>query len=270
MATYNGEQYVAEQIDSLLAQTDSDWTLYIHDDGSKDHTQEIISKYAEAHDNIVVMDFPGGNGAKENFFKMMFSVDADYYMLCDQDDVWLPEKVAKTRAYMTNLEESYPDKPLVVFTDLQVVDKDLKMKAPSFFNYSGIHPQLLHTFADCAATPFTTGCTMMFNEKAKQSVVYPAPLANMHDEWITLCVLRNGGKAEALMTQTILYRQHGGNTFGAISGKNGIAWEKLGKLQSVWQANKKRYQMLSSLGYGSPLKFLYYKLKYKYKTLTLK
>ena len=91
MATYNGEQYVAEQIDSLLAQTDSDWTLYIHDDGSKDHTQEIISKYAETHDNIVVMDFPGGNGAKENFFKMMFSVDADYYMLCDQDDVWLPE-----------------------------------------------------------------------------------------------------------------------------------------------------------------------------------
>lgn len=58
MATYNGEQYVAEQIDSLLAQTDSDWTLYIHDDGSKDHTQEIISKYAETHDNIVVMDFP--------------------------------------------------------------------------------------------------------------------------------------------------------------------------------------------------------------------
>ena len=94
MATYNGEQYVAEQIDSLLAQTDSDWTLYIHDDGSKDHTQEIINKYAETHDNIVVMDFPGGNGAKENFFKMMFSVDADYYMLCDQDDVWLPEKVA--------------------------------------------------------------------------------------------------------------------------------------------------------------------------------
>ena len=115
MATYNGEQYVAEQIDSLLAQTDSDWTLYIHDDGSKDHTQEIINKYAETHDNIMVMDFPGGNGAKENFFKMMFSVDADYYMLCDQDDVWLPEKVAKTRAYMTSLENSYPDKPLPAF-----------------------------------------------------------------------------------------------------------------------------------------------------------
>lgn len=270
MATYNGERYVAEQIDSLLAQTDSDWTLYIHDDGSKDHTTEIINRYAESHDNIIVMDLPEGNGAKENFFKMLFSVNADYYMFCDQDDVWMPDKVEKTRLFMKNMEKQYPEKPIVVFTDLKVVDKNLETIAPSFFNYSGIHPQFLHTFADCAATPFTTGCTMMFNEKAKKAVVYPAPLANMHDEWITLCVLKNGGKAEALMTQTMLYRQHDDNTFGAVGGKQGIAWDKLSKMQDVWQANKKRYQMLSSLGYGSPLKFAYNKLKYKYKTLTLK
>lgn len=267
MATYNGRQYIAEQIDSLLAQTDKDWTLYIHDDGSKDGTQEIINEYARKHENIVALDFDGGNGAKENFFKMLYAVDADYYMFCDQDDVWLPDKVEKTRAFMDSIEKKHPEMPIVVFTDLQVVDKDLKMKAPSFFNYSGVHPQFLHTFADCAATPFTTGCTMMFNEKAKKCVVYPAPQANMHDEWITLCVLRNGGKAEALMTQTILYRQHEGNTFGAVGSKNRIAWEKLGKLEKVWQANKTRYQMLATLGYGSPLKFAYYKLKYKILTL---
>ena len=96
LATYNGERYLQEQIDSLYRQTYKDWVLYIHDDGSTDGTCGIISKNAAEHGNIVVMEHQGGHGAKDNFFGMLERVDADYYMFCDQDDVWLEDKVEKS------------------------------------------------------------------------------------------------------------------------------------------------------------------------------
>ena len=96
MATYNGETYLKEQIDSLLAQTCQDWHLYVHDDGSKDGTVAIVKGYAEQYpEKVTLLDYPPQGGPCKNFLSMMEKVEAPYYMFCDQDDVWMPEKLCR-------------------------------------------------------------------------------------------------------------------------------------------------------------------------------
>lgn len=79
LATYNGEKYLREQLDSLYQQTFTNWNIYIHDDGSTDHTSDILNEFAEKHDNFIILDYPSQHGAKDNFLSMLQAVDADYY-----------------------------------------------------------------------------------------------------------------------------------------------------------------------------------------------
>ena len=96
MATYNGAKYLREQIDSILSQTNDQWHLYIHDDGSKDGTVEILNDYAtRCPETVTVLDYPSQDGALQNFMSLLEKVEADYYMFSDQDDVWFPEKIEK-------------------------------------------------------------------------------------------------------------------------------------------------------------------------------
>lgn len=94
MATYNGEKYLGEQIESILAQTYKDWHLYIHDDGSKDNTVTILKEFVAKHSQqITLLEYSSQGGACRNFLSMLERVDAPYYMFSDQDDVWLNEKI---------------------------------------------------------------------------------------------------------------------------------------------------------------------------------
>ena len=122
MATYNGEKYLGEQIDSLLAQTYKDWHLYIHDDGSTDNTNAILQEYAQKHSNIHVLEYESQRGAMRNFLSLLQRVEADYYMFCDQDDVWLKEKVELSFEEMKRQEAACQGKPIIVYTDLYVTD----------------------------------------------------------------------------------------------------------------------------------------------------
>lgn len=117
MATYNGGQYLAEQIESILAQSNKEWTLYIQDDGSKDNTLAIIQKYVD--DNRVVWVESGltRQGCCMNFMSLLNRVESRYYMFCDQDDVWLSEKVQISIDEVRRLEKVNPDKPILVHTD---------------------------------------------------------------------------------------------------------------------------------------------------------
>ena len=105
MATYNGEKYICQQIDSILSQTCKDWELYIHDDGSTDNTIAAVESYVEKYpDKIHLIDGKSTGGAKYNFFYMFGQVEAPYYMTCDQDDVWKPDKIYLTLQKMEALE----------------------------------------------------------------------------------------------------------------------------------------------------------------------
>ena len=94
LATYNGEKYVGEQIESIINQTYKDWKLIIRDDGSKDKTAEVIEKYAAKDNRItIIKDGIGNLGFNGNFTKLLETSSQDYVMICDQDDVWIPEKI---------------------------------------------------------------------------------------------------------------------------------------------------------------------------------
>ena len=196
MATYNGERYLAEQLDSLLAQTCQDWHLYVHDDGSQDGTIAILNSFASAHPGkMTILDYPPTGGPCKNFMSMLERVEAPYYMFCDQDDVWLPRKIELSIVELRQIEQENPEKGIVVYTDLQIVDETLSPLFSSMWEYAGIYPQYIRTFNDSGGhTAIATGCTMMFNWQAKATVGgFPADKALMHDSWMCLCVLKCGG-----------------------------------------------------------------------------
>ena len=226
MATYNGEQYISEQIDSILAQTDKDWKLYIHDDGSSDNTVAIIREYALKYpEKIVVLEGGKTGGAKNNFFYLFSQVEAPYYMCADQDDVWLPEKIQTTRNAMNKLQGTdaledgadtgKDENPCLVFTDLTVVDGQLQVIAEKMSAYQGLDCQKV-SFNRVLIQNVVTGCTMMANRSLRDELVKLNDYRDvlMHDWWAAL-VAAAFGKITFINEPTILYRQHGKNSVGA-------------------------------------------------------
>lgn len=268
MATYNGERFLGEQIDSLLSQTCQDWHLYVHDDGSKDGTLAILDNYMREHpDRITLLDYLPQGGACKNFLSMLEKVEAPYYMFCDQDDVWLPEKIALSFEEMKRQEAQAPDKPIVIHTDLTIVDEHLQPIYDSMWRYSGIYPQYIRTFADAGGhTTIATGSTMLFNHVVKTvCCAHQADKALMHDSWLCLCALRHEGTVLGMGRQTLLYRQHGDNCLGSGStaATDVNLRYRLTHISKVFNSNKRYYAMLSSLGYGSVFKYIESKISYK-------
>lgn len=241
LATYNGEKYIREQLESLLAQTYQNLILWIHDDGSKDDTVNIIKEYKENFSNKIkfLNDELRCGGAKENFTHLINSIDDnfDYIMFCDQDDFWLSDKIETTLNKMIEVENSNQNMPIIIHTDLKVVDEELNSIADSYFIYQKIKPQWSKDFNISLVQNSVTGCTMMINKKAKDISLPIGNNAIMHDWWILLKVLQNSGVVEYIDMSTILYRQHSYNDIGA----KGFSFRKLlSKMNSL-----KKYKSMS-------------------------
>lgn len=267
MATYNGSEYLEQQINSIISQSAHDWTLYIHDDGSCDKTLNIIREYSSEHKNIVVLDYPSQHGAKDNFLSMVQKIEADYYLFCDQDDVWHNRKIEIEMDKMREMEMKYGDIPLLIFSDLEIVDKDLNVTYPSMWKCGGIRPELLYSFDAGAVFEYVTGCTMLFNRKARESIHFPANKALMHDSWVTCCILKAGGHVYGIPQPLVSYRQHGNNTLGATNWNTHGLLYKMVHIAKIFQKNYRHWNMLRALGYGSffkYLKFKYYNRHIKY------
>lgn len=265
MATYNGEQYLGEQIDSLLAQTFSDWHLFIHDDGSTDHTVSIVREYVRQQpERITLLEYPSQGGACNNFLSLLERVEAPYYMFCDQDDVWNKDKIQTEMERMQLIEEKATGShPVLVYSDLMVVDASLRTLSNSFFDYSGIYPEFLTTFSELGAANPTTGCTMLFNQAVKDLLSFPLPDAVMHDALITLYTLKAKGSLVCIRKPLLSYRQHDSNTLGADEKGNHSFAQRLYHCQRTVRLNREQYRMLQELHYGSFWKYLYNKWKYK-------
>ena len=197
---------------------------------------------------------------------MMERVDAPYYMFCDQDDVWVSEKVEISLKEMQALEASLQGKGIVVFSDLCIVDEHLKVTYESMWLHTGVYPQYLRTFDDFGGhTANVTGSTMLFNKQAKLCCRYDAQKAIMHDCWVCLCTLKEGGLIHGINQKLVLYRQHGNNCLGSGDTEaKAVNWTyRLRHLTKVIRSNRNYYAMLASLGYGSIIKYIKFKLKYK-------
>lgn len=227
LATYQGEDYVQEQLDSLLDQTNKNWVAYIHDDGSSDRTVEILKKYVELYpEKFVLVPHERCGGAKDNFLFLLSVVDAPYVLCCDQDDVWLPNKIETTLVEMKKLEKKAgTEVPCLVFTELCVVDEQKHVISNSLAQIQKLDYDRLRS-CDIAVQNIVTGCTMMVNRKLLSMLRMNTDHESIlwHDWWCAL-IAAEFGKISVIKEPTILYRQHAANTLGAKKA-NSIAFVK--------------------------------------------
>ena len=219
MATYNGERYLSEQIDSILAQTYSNWILFIRDDNSKDNTSSIIDEYTIKYpEKILKIEDKSlvGGSSKKNFAAIIewvkYHYAFNYYAFSDQDDYWLPEKVEKTIDVLKKAEGK-TIRPVLVHTDLKVADSKLQELGPSFFKYRALNPDV-KDLNHLLIQNNITGCTMMWNRSLNDMVTLDDDAVAMHDWWLTLAACCFG-TIKCLQEPTILYRQHDNNVVGA-------------------------------------------------------
>lgn len=225
LATYNGERFLSEQLESIFSQTFRDWRLIVRDDGSTDATTHMLCEL-ESKNPARVKVLPmneAAQGACDNFSALLRHAAAPYIMFCDQDDVWLPDKIEVTMSAMKSLERQHGvDVPLLVHTDLKVVDEELNVLGDSLWAYQQTSPK--HTSLNrLLMQNNATGCTIMINS-ALRELAQPIPKeARMHDWWLIL-VAGTFGKIGYVSEATILYRQHGRNDSGAMHWN---AWHEI-------------------------------------------
>ena len=209
LSSYNGEKYIREQLDSILAQENVAVKLLVRDDGSTDKTVEILKAYEEANDNIRVL-YGENLGVIHSFFTLIEEAEeAEFTAFADQDDVWLPEKLFRA---VSALEEQKSELPLVYCSAKQLVDEQLQ-PLRSGIRYGTVTPD----FGNALVENMCTGCTCVINREVLQLLKGRTPdFTVMHDFWIYL-VGSCFGRVLYDKESYILYRQHSGNELGAAS-----------------------------------------------------
>lgn len=240
LATYNGERYLAEQLESLLAQTHKNWTLHVSDDGSSDTTLSILEQYrSHMHGRLYIQQGPR-QGFAANFLSMAVAdrINADYFAFCDQDDLWHPEKLERA---VTWLQQQAPEYPALYCSRTRLIGSTgfplglspLLSKPPSFRN------ALVQSIAG--------GNTMVFNMAMKQLVAQAGnPTVVSHDWW--LYMLSSGCRGTIFYDENpaIDYRQHSAN----LIGSNRSLKSRFKRLRNVMSGNFMQWNEtnLSALG----------------------
>ncbi len=225
LSTYNGEKFLREQLDSILAQSYSYRYVVIHirDDGSTDSTPEILRQYAEKYPGIKV-EYGHNLGVVQSFFTLLRNANdsCQYFAFCDQDDVWLENKVKDA---VGMLEQSEDGIPLLYCSRLEYVDANL-----NHLGYSRIPKRL--GFGNTLVENVATGCTILINREAREITLDNIPdRLIMHDWWILLVVMAFG-KVIFDNRVNIRYRQHGGNVVGGTANQLQHFLQRLGRFLS--------------------------------------
>lgn len=215
LSTYNGGKYLKEQLDSILSQSFNDFKVLVRDDGSTDNTVAILKEYEKMYPTKInlIKDDGGNLRSTRSFMRLLENSDSEYVMFCDQDDVWLPEKVERTLKKIIEMKQEFGDIPLLVHTDLVVVDENLSIINNSFFNFQKIDPYK-DSFNNLLMQNVITGCTVMINKKLVQKCLPISDGVIIHDWWAGL-VASKFGRIGYLSQATIQYRQHVDNVVGA-------------------------------------------------------
>jgi len=215
MGTYNGVRFVEQQIESIFDQTCGDWSLLVRDDKSSDQTWDILSRYEQ--DRLTIVKAPQRQGVIQNFNELLLlasETSSRYIALADQDDIWNREKLSQQLSLMQQLETEDPDQPILIHSDLEVVDETLGQIAPSFMRYQGIRDEEINPLQVLLVQNYVTGCTVLINRPLLE-VSLPVPdEALMHDWWLALCAAVFG-KIACIEAPLVRYRQHGNNQVGA-------------------------------------------------------
>ena len=210
MSTYNGQQFLAEQIRSIQEQSYTDWTLFIRDDGSSDNTKEILKDFEHQDSRIHLIDSDKSDnlGVIKSFHKLVNHDRADYYFFSDQDDVWLPNKLELS---LKEAQNYLADLPLMVYMDLKVVNQDLEIMTESMVKSQSHHANT-ELVQELTENTVTGGVAMINNALAEMWQETDDIL--MHD-WYLALLASAFGNLVFIDQPGELYRQHSDNVLGA-------------------------------------------------------
>ncbi|MBQ8763941.1 MAG: glycosyltransferase family 2 protein [Clostridia bacterium] len=213
LAAYKGEQYISEQLDSILGQLGENDELIVSDDYPQGKTREIVMNY-QSRDKRVRYIEGKGEGVVKNFENALKACSGDIIFLSDQDDVWMPDKAELVMKEFSNGAD-------LVLHDASVTDSALNITEPSYF---ALHGSNASFFGNMARNSFV-GCCMAFTKQVLQeSLPFPEALP-MHDWWIALVALKKKRNVLLLSKPLIKWRRHSETvTGGKTSMRQKIEW----------------------------------------------
>lgn len=213
LCTFNGEKFLQDLLDSILYQSIPADEIIIVDDSSSDGTVEILKQYADKFPQIRLHLQDVNLGPIDSFEKAIQLTRYSYIFLADQDDIWKPNKIESMLSVSANIPD---DKPLLVFSDLEVIDEYGNLIFPSFWKMAGLKPHI-STFKSLLFSNSVTGCASMINAKMKGFMVSIPKGVLMHDHWIAL-IAYGFGQIILLNDQLVKYRSHS----KSVTSKNNV------------------------------------------------
>ncbi len=210
LSTLDGAAFLPAQLDSIVGQQGTDWVLYWRDDGSGDGSSALMQAFMrnEGAGRCVQVDGGGHLGVTASYMTLLRCAVADQaevVAFADQDDVWLPGKLARS------LGQLGPDPAPALYCSRQVlVDQQLRRMCDS------APVRVRPGFGAALTQNIATGCTVVLNRAAAVLVAGTTPPSpSLHDWWSYLVVAAAGGRIVADPETTVLYRQHAANAVGA-------------------------------------------------------
>ncbi|MCL6445297.1 MAG: glycosyltransferase family 2 protein [Alicyclobacillus sp.] len=239
LSIYNGERFLRDQLDSLLEQSYKNWRVLFRDDGSSDASVTILTEYARRYpDKFLCVDpSRAALGVVRSYSRLLAMSTAPFVMFCDQDDVWLREKIDLMVETAVKVEGVNRGKAILVHTDLVVVDSTLNIIAPSMWEYQKLNVRN-NAFTRLLLQNNVTGCAMMVNSIVRDICGIIPDDAMMHDWWLAL-VAACFGEIVFLSEKTVLYRQHGQNRVGANRYRKRYLLSRLVKFEESKRMNLK-------------------------------
>lgn len=224
LATFNGEKYLEEQLDSILTQTLKPKEIIVCDDQSTDRTRVILNKY-QKDGHIIFFVNDSRLGFVENFKKAVSLTHPNNYVaLSDQDDVWLPAKIEDAFHLIKDIE--IEGKPAMVYSDLVLVDQNKNILNQSFRNELG-QDAYEHCLDTLLFGGFVNGCTMLINPLMREYfATIPDHKGMNHDTWVAL-IAYTFGTVAMVKTPHILYRKHVNNASNVHNFKSKSRYERL-------------------------------------------
>lgn len=222
LSTYNGENYLGEQLDSILRQNGAQvrYSLKVlcRDDGSKDTTGDILKRYASKYPNINIAKNSGDNlGVRKSFFSLLSEAQADYYFFSDQDDVWHQNKI---QTFLDAFEKTRGDLPAGVYSDLDLVDAQNRPLGKSMMESNGWSYNEKRDFILFFFKTRVTGASFAINEMSKKQILRLSDIdlaqVGMHDSILAL-LARAYNNLKFVPASLVNYRQHGNNVLGAFA-----------------------------------------------------
>lgn len=208
MATYNGEKYLAEQLDSIINQTYHNWNLLIRDDSSTDRTLEIIQDYQKKDNRIKLLkDNKGNLGIVKNFEELLKNSESEFIMFSDQDDIWIENKLDM---YLKMIEK-IKNKGFMIHSDAILFDKNKSnILKDTFISKKAINKGLENVFFNY----FVQGATILISKEIKNFILPFPKEVYLHDRYIHL-ISELFFERIFVNKALIYYRQHGDNQIGA-------------------------------------------------------